>query len=468
MELKNFSFAMKYAVDETFDSERFTKLRVYIMHNGKNPNFSHFSDEAIENAKPTLANIPILAHVIEDKDGNLDFGGHDFVIEEDKMNEGEYRIIYKEIPIGVIPETNNYAIEEIDGRNYVVADCFIWNEYAGYGVDIIKNQETVKVSMEVIANDYQMLEDDKNYFDITEYKYSAVTMLNSSYGTGMIGAKAELQTFNLDENREKFLEFTSELNKILNPEFVEEEKLEEDPDPETIEPEEDMGCGDKEKFEMTTSAKLDKLQDNMEDEWIYAPDGALVSGKSYYVFDMMGDYVLASMWSYDSDWTSDHKYIKAKFDDETLVIDMSSVVEVFSTWLTKEEMDAVDAAKVQADFAYAEAQKQIETLSNENALLSEFKKTVETEQFKAEVDEKLAEFEDEIGNADEFKSLKETAYSMTLDSVEKECFAIVGRFKHTPKAPTAKKAKPVSFVGVDNKQTKGSGKYGEFEKYFDK
>ena len=469
MELKNFSMAMKYAVDETFDSERFIKLKIYVMHNGKNPNYSHFSDEAIEAAKPTLANIPILAHVIEDKDGNIDFGGHDFIVTEDKMNEGEYRIIYKEIPIGVIPETNDYAIEEIDGRKYVVVSAYIWRDYANEAQDLILAQETIKVSMEVLAKDYQELEEDKRYFDITEYKYTAVTCLSDKMGTGMVGAKAELQAFNFDEGREKFLEFTYELNKILNPEFVEEENPEEETtDSETIDPEEEMGCGDKEKYMLTDSAKLEKLQDNMEDEWIYDPDGALVSGKSYYVFDMMGDYVLASMWSYDSDWTSNHEYIKAKFDAETLVIDMSSVVEVFSTWLTKEEMDAVDSAKVQADFAYAEAQKQIETLTNENTVLSAFKQAIETEQFKAEVDEKLAEFEDEIGNADEFKFLKETAYSMTLDAVEKECFAIVGRFKHTPKAPTAKKAKPVSFVGVDNKQAKGSGKYGEFEKYFDK
>lgn len=468
MELKNFSFAMKYAVDETFDSERFTKLRVYIMHNGKNPNFSHFSDEAIENAKPTLANIPILAHVIEDKDGNLDFGGHDFAIEEDKMNEGEYRIVYKEIPIGVIPETNNYAIEEIDGRNYVVADCFIWNEYANYGVDIIKNQETVKVSMEVIAKDYQMLEEDKNYFDITEYKYSAVTMLNSSYGTGMIGAKAEVQTFNLDENREKFLEFTSELNKILNPEFVEEEKPEEDPDSETTEPGEEMGCGDKEKFELTMNDKLRKLQDGIEDEVERDEDGVFISGKYFWVMDATETVCYINVEVYKADGTSDRTTVRAKYDAETFVIDKSTFEEVFYQYLTQAEIDMVEASRVQADFAYAEAQKQIEALTNENTVLSEFKKAIETEQFKAEVDDKLAEFEDEIGNADEFKSLKETAYSMTLDAVEKECFAIVGRFKHTPKAPPAKKAKPVSFVGVDNKQTKGSGKYGEFEKYFDK
>ena len=468
MELKNFSMAMKYAVDETFDSERFIKLKIYVMHNGKNPNRSHFSDEAIEAAKPTLANIPILAHVIEDKDGNFDFGGHDFVIEEDKANDGGYRIIYKEIPIGVIPETNEYAIEEIDGRKYDVVSSYVWRQYANRAEDIILDQETVKVSMEVLAKDYKELEEDKNYFDITEYKYSAVTMLSEKLGTGMIGAKAEVQTFNFDENREKFLEFTSELNKILNPEFIEEEKPEETTEPETTEPEEEKGCGDKDKYMLTDSAKLEKLQENMKEEFLYDSDGNLVSGKSFYVFDIMGEYVLATMYSYDESWSCTRQYVKAKFDAETLAPDLSTLVEIFSTWLTKEEMEAVDAMKVQADFAYAEAQKQIETLTNENIVLSAFKQAIETEQFKAEVDDKLAEFEDEIGNADEFKSLKETAYSMTLDAVEKECFAIVGRFKHTPKAPTAKKAKPVSFVGVDNKQTKGSGKYGEFEKYFDK
>ncbi len=468
MEAKILNGKCKFEVDESFDNERFMKVSIMVMHSGANYNGSTFSLSAIENAKDSLANIPILANVVEDEDGNLDFGAHDMTLEENKLGDG-YKFIYLEKVVGVIPETNNHELVEKEGKTYVKCEGFIHRGYSNYVEDLLEKQDSYSVSMEILVDDYEI--NSKNLFDIKSYRYCGITLLGTEILPGMKGANLEVQKFDLDKTNETVSQYAQELKLIFEAqnkqeEFIEEETTEEDP--ETTEPEEDMGCGDKEKFEMTTSAKLDKLQDNMEDEWIYAPDGALVSGKSYYVFDMMGDYVLASMWSYDSDWTSDHKYIKAKFDAETLVIDMSSVVEVFSTWLTKEEMDAVDAAKVQADFAYAEAQKQIETLSNENALLSEFKKTVETEQFKAEVDEKLAEFEDEIGNADEFKSLKETAYSMTLDSVEKECFAIVGRFKHTPKAPTAKKAKPVSFVGVDNKQTKGSGKYGEFEKYFDK
>jgi hypothetical protein len=88
------------------------------MHNGKNPNQSHFSDEAIERASWSLSNIPLLANVVEDENGNLDFGAHDITIEMNKMSEDSLKIIYKEIPIGIIPETNNYEYKEYNVKNY--------------------------------------------------------------------------------------------------------------------------------------------------------------------------------------------------------------------------------------------------------------------------------------------------------------------------------------------------------------
>ena len=468
MEAKILNGKCKFEVDESFDNERFMKVSIMVMHSGANYNGSTFSLSAIENAKDSLANIPILANVVEDEDGNLDFGAHDMTLEENKLGDG-YKFIYLEKVVGVIPETNNHELVEKEGKTYVKCEGFIHRGYSNYVEDLLEKQDSYSVSMEILVDDYEI--NSKNLFDIKSYRYCGITLLGTEILPGMKGANLEVQKFDLDKTNETVSQYAQELKLIFEAqnkqeEFIEEETTEEDP--ETTEPEEDMGCGDKDKYELTMNDKLRKLQEGIEDEVERDEDGVFISGKYFWVMDATETVCYISMEVYKADGTSDRTTVRAKYDTETFVIDKSTFEEVFCQYLTQAEIDMVEASRVQADFAYAEAQKQIETLTNENTVLSEFKKTIETEQFKAEVDDKLAEFEDEIGNADEFKSLKETAYSMTLDAVEKECFAIVGRSKHTPKAPTAKKAKPVSFVGVDNKQSKGSGKYGEFEKYFDK
>ena len=76
-ELKHLSLVATYEVDDGFDSDKFIKLRLRVCHDGKNPNQSYFELENIDRAKGSLANVPILAHVVEDDEGNLDFGGHD-------------------------------------------------------------------------------------------------------------------------------------------------------------------------------------------------------------------------------------------------------------------------------------------------------------------------------------------------------------------------------------------------------
>ena len=468
MESKIFNGIVKYEADNTFDNDKFMKLKIYVQHDGKNFNGSSFSLEAIDSAKESLKNVPVLANVVEKEDGSLDFGAHDMSIEENKMGDG-YKVIYQEKVVGIIPETNDYEIVEKDGMNYVVVSAYIFKDYSGYTQDLLESSDNYDVSMEILVDDYSYNTKTKVY-DINSYRYSGLTILGTDKSPGMKGAHLEVQTFTVDETLAEVSKYAQELKLIF--EASKQEDPEEDPieDP-TPEPEDDMGCGDKKKYELTACAKIEKLQGNMEDEWIYDPDGNLVSGSSYYVFDINDTFVFASAWIYDSEWNSERKYVKAKYDSETLAVDMTSIVEVFSQWLTKEEMDMIDAAKVQADFALAEMQTKVETLTNENALLSstnselsQFKANVEAEIHKANVDDKLSEFEDEIGSNEEFKLLKETAYSLTIDALEKECFAIVGRSKH--KVATPKKAKPVSFVGVNNNT--GSGKYGPFDKYFDK
>ena len=59
-ELKHLSLAATYEVDDSFDSDKFIKLRLRVCHEGKNPNQSYFEPENIEKPKIPLLIFPFL------------------------------------------------------------------------------------------------------------------------------------------------------------------------------------------------------------------------------------------------------------------------------------------------------------------------------------------------------------------------------------------------------------------------
>ncbi len=131
--MDNTKLQMSFTVDKTFDSDQFLKLRFRVCHDGESPNHTYFTKETMEEANKSLEYIPILAHVYIDKEtGKPVMGSHDMHIEEDKLNDGETRVIYDEAPIGLIPSLadNNCTIEEYDGLNYTYVDGYVWRDYS--------------------------------------------------------------------------------------------------------------------------------------------------------------------------------------------------------------------------------------------------------------------------------------------------------------------------------------------------
>jgi hypothetical protein len=213
-ELKYLSLATTYEVDDSFDSDKFIKLRLRICHDGVNPNHSSFQVDSMENAKESIYNIPILANVIFDEDGNPQFGGHDMELEDSKITEGETKLIYKESPIGVVPENCNYVIDKFNNKNYAFADCYVWKGYSNYAQDIIERDKDIKLSMEILVDEYSYNAKEK-VFNISNYRYQGITFLNKNYGTGMEKAMATTGTFQEDNVKEKFVLLMEELKQTL-------------------------------------------------------------------------------------------------------------------------------------------------------------------------------------------------------------------------------------------------------------
>jgi len=213
-ELQNLSLATTYEIDSNFDSDKFIKMRLRVCHDQINPNRSEFDVENMEKTKDSIKNIPILANVIFDENEQPQFGGHDMEIEEDKVNSGEYRIIYKETPIGLVPENCNHTIEKYNDKNYVFCDAYIWKEYSNYAQDIIERDKEIKLSMEILIDSYSYNAKDKVY-NITDYRYQGITFLNKDFGTGMENALATTGTFSEDNFKEKFIIMMQELKDTL-------------------------------------------------------------------------------------------------------------------------------------------------------------------------------------------------------------------------------------------------------------
>ena len=189
--------------DDSFDDERFCRVRVAAMHTGRNRNGSRFSKSVVEKAKNTFKNIPVLADItgLTDEEGNVqyDYGTHGMHIEDDAFNKGKERTIYDEKIVGIVPETNNFELvyDEETKNYYAYVDAFLYRDYGNYACDILESRGgKTDVSMEISCDDVSFSTKD-NCIDVGKMTAGAITLLGEKYSPGMV--KANAQTFSMDE-----------------------------------------------------------------------------------------------------------------------------------------------------------------------------------------------------------------------------------------------------------------------------
>lgn len=211
-----------FEVDSAFDDPRFMRVRVCVMHSGENLNKSSFSTDVIRAARDTFANIPVLANVVKytDEDGNVryDYNGHDAHVEEDAFNEGEYRLIYDEKAVGIIPETNNFEIVHDDERDvdYVYVDAYLYREYGNYAADILESKDgKTDVSAEIYTDEISY--DSKNQVVVVnKMTMAGVTLLGEDVNPAMKGANAEVFSINKEDRHAQMIKVMEELTDALH------------------------------------------------------------------------------------------------------------------------------------------------------------------------------------------------------------------------------------------------------------
>lgn len=227
----NTKLPVRFEEVESYDS-RFQKVKIWLMHLGKNYNGSIFSKESVLNALDTLKNTPILGYIEESKLGDKDFAGHEveLVVEDGKVKEK-----YIGQAFGVITESCNPRFEFKEGDNgeileYLVVDGLIWTKFDD-AFSILKDRGEVAESME-LHDDYDGFWDEEGWFNFTKFSFYGACMLGFDVPPAMQRASVEM-VFSKDSIQEqiskKLEEFSllmnSKQNKVVNNQMTLEELL---------------------------------------------------------------------------------------------------------------------------------------------------------------------------------------------------------------------------------------------------
>lgn len=220
------SFPVTFEKTEEIESidNRFTKVKIWLMHLGENFNKSVFDKDVVDKAISTLSYIPIVGFLECDKDGEEDFSNHRYIITKDEKG---VRRKYIGNAYGVITSSidNNAHYEERlcdDGetRTFLVVDGLIWNMFEDSS-DIM-NRDIVKGhSMELWDDGLSIdgYEDEDGLFHFTEFSFRAACILGDDYDPAMINSTIEVQFTMSDfvkniqsELNDKYNSFTKIMN----------------------------------------------------------------------------------------------------------------------------------------------------------------------------------------------------------------------------------------------------------------
>lgn len=370
-EIKNIALPIN-KIEYSKSNKNLIKCTIYVMHTGENLNYSSFSEEAVSKAKESLKNVPILANIKHDEDRNpTDFGGHDMDLHiiERANGDCEFKTVYIEKPVGVIPETNNYRIETLDnGEKWVVVEGFIWKEYSD-SHELLTKQDK-KVSMEIsVDNGYF---DDNFMYHIEDYEYLGVTILGDDCPPAM-GSNATISLFNKSEDFK--VEYTRLLEEVKNFEEggIEVEENKELETVETVEMEE-TPVVEEQVEEVVVETVVEEIEPVVETEEEFAKKDEEESDE-----DEVED-------------TKEEEDFEAKYNE---VVD---------------ELNELKAKYVDLEATYT-------ALNEEVVGLREFKSNIETKEYQAEVDAMLEKYS-ELTEVQGYDEVIKDKYSMEIDKLE--------------------------------------------------
>lgn len=181
------------------DNADFLKVTLMAIAEGKNLNNSIFTLEGMKTNKDTFINKPILCAFPNKQIGD----NHNFDIAFDPETGEEYQTFLDkkaEKPVGMIPESSNIRIENIDGKNWIILDGYIWKKYNYELVkDILKKsngwsiRNNKNISVEIIVDDETMGFSEDGYEILNNWTGNGITILADNVNPAIEGANMSLE-----------------------------------------------------------------------------------------------------------------------------------------------------------------------------------------------------------------------------------------------------------------------------------
>ena len=416
----------------------FDLVKIYVQGVGKNRNGSYMSKTNIQKALPTLNYCPVVGHLIEytDNEGNKHryIGGHDFEITED------WEIRDLTVPYGVVVE-NSFDWEVINEYGvdveYLTANAILWTgrypelKDTLYSEDIWWNQS---MEISIPEGKYRPLEEDSNYTELLEWTYSALCLLgkadkNSTNGHTdprehtepcFISAKVVPVEF----SKSDFAEAMNEMKEKLS--FCLKNQSSTTVTDVTMEVDIDKNNGGSTMAEEIKNEVVDEVTETVVEETLEETVKNTVEDVAEEVVEETTDETTEEI--------VDETVEEHKEDTPT-----EEVVEEAT------EETVVEESNEDYSVLYSELKEKYDALENEVVSLREYKQTKESEERKCAEDALFADYEETIGETEEFKSLKEKASEFSLDALKKECLCIVGMYSMTNKTKETNKSDSLKF-----------------------
>lgn len=426
------NFDVKLVPREKINNE-FTLCKCYAFGLGKNRNYSHISKENMERCKSTLSYAPVVGHLMEkyDKDGNVIgryFGGHDYIITED------WELKPLTVPYGVVV-ADSFQYEMVNEykdnheREYLTCDVILWTGRYPELLEAIYDETTYfNESAELNVEEYRPLEDDSNYVDITDFTFSALCILGKSedaqYHTEPCFIESKIQPKQFSVCTDEFAEAMNEMKEKLS--FCLKNQSSTTVTDVTMEVDIDKNNGGSTMAEEIRNEVVDEVTETVVEETVDETVENTVEDVAEEVVEEATD-------------EATDEPVDETVEENPEEIATEEVVEE-----TTEET-VVEESSEDYSVLYAELKEKYEALENEVISLREYKQTKESEERKCAEDALFADYEETIGETEEFKSLKEKASEFSLEALKKECLCIVGMYSMTNKTKETNKTDSLKF-----------------------
>lgn len=411
MENNKTEFNGVFEIDKTYENDNWIRTKIRTFAFGKNRNGSDilnssFSD--FNNAKTTIGGIPVVAKYNEEKD-NLE--GHNAILRTNK--DGELEIFHDTNALGFTSPTSTFYLEEVnegneispDYKTYVVVeDVYLWKRFDATKkiLEWANNNIPAKVSMEIDNVKGQF--DKDGYFQIQDFNFTGICALGSDVEPCF--PMAEIQMYSLND-------FKKDLKDLLF-ELTNQSK------------ESDVKGG---------NTEMENVETQVETEVIEEVETTVEETQAEENFEQVTE-------------------VEAEVTEEAVVETEETVEQADVVEATEEVVEEVVEDIDTTDYKLA--------YENLNALFEDVKVELEElKQFKRNAleTELASKFENQLSD-EELKAVFEQSKNSTLEDIEKELFALVGKKNFSMKQQEQTKSKVV--LSTKEEKPKTNNPYGDF------